>query len=220
MRVGVIGPALIGGVHIPRWQAIEDATLVAGCDLDSDLAERIGREQGIRTYTNAESMLDAEELDAISICAPAKTHFPLTKLAADRGMHVLCEKPMASNVEDCRRMIAVCRERGVTLMIGHTKRYVPMLTRLRELIDGELGSADYVLHQYPDPGKSPRDWSWDDDNGGGPLLDNWVHATDVLCYLLGDVERVYAEGDNFFARAASADRLRRRDAAVHVRRDR
>ena len=83
-------------------------------------------------------------------------------------------------------------------MVGHTKRYVPMLVRLRELLDGELGSPDYVLHQYPDPGKSPRDWSWDDDNGGGPLLDNWVHATDVLLFLLGDVERVYAEGDNFF----------------------
>ena len=163
MRVGVIGLALIGGVHMSRWKAIPEADLVAGCDVEEDLAERVGREQGIRTYTSAEQMLDAEELDAVSIGAPAKTHFPLTKLAADRGIHVLCEKPMASDVPDCRKMIQVCRERGVTLMIGATKRYVPMLARLRELLDGDLGPADYVLHQYPDPGKSPRDWSWAED---------------------------------------------------------
>ncbi|MBC8459211.1 MAG: Gfo/Idh/MocA family oxidoreductase [Deltaproteobacteria bacterium] len=163
-------------------------------------------------YTSAEEMMDSEELDAVSLCTPPKTHYPLTKLAAERGIHVLCEKPMASSVEDCRKMIDVCEKNNVTLMIGHKKRFVPPLVRLKELTEGEFGQINYMIHRYPHPGMSNKDWFWAEDDGGGPILENAVHAADILGYLMGDVERVYAEGDTFFAK----ERKPQIDCAVYT----
>jgi len=85
------------------------------------------------------------------------------------------------------------------LMVGHKKRFVPVLVRLKELAEGELGTIRYMLHRYPHPGMSNKDWFWQEDDGGGPILENAVHAADTLGFLMGDVERVYAEGGTFFA---------------------
>jgi predicted dehydrogenase len=120
-------------------------------------------------------------------------------MAAERGIHVLCEKPMASTVADCHEMIDVCCANGVVLQIGHKKRYIPPLLRLKALTEGELGQIQYMVHRYPHPGMSQKDWFWREDDGGGPILENAVHATDILGFLMGDVERVYAEGGTFFA---------------------
>ena len=212
MKIAVIGLAGVGRAHINRWKAIEDAELSAVCDIVPEIAQEAGRKNNLSAYTSAEEMMDSEELDAVSFCTPPKTHYPLTKLAAERGIHVLCEKPMASSVEDCRKMIDVCEKNNVTLMIGHKKRFVPPLVRLKELTEGEFGQINYMIHRYPHPGMSNKDWFWAEDDGGGPILENAVHAADILGYLMGDVERVYAEGDTFFAK----ERKPQIDCAVYT----
>ncbi|MBM4086363.1 MAG: Gfo/Idh/MocA family oxidoreductase [Planctomycetes bacterium] len=106
---------------------------------------------------------------------------------------------MATTLEQCQGMIEVCRKRGVTLMLAHKKRFVPAVARLKELTAGPLGPIKYMIHRYPHPGMSNKDWFWREDDGGGPLLENAIHAADTLRFLMGDVERVYAEGDSFFA---------------------
>jgi predicted dehydrogenase len=200
MRVVAIGLAGVGRKHVETWKRIADVELVGVCDVIADVATDVGSRAGVPAYTNVETMFNAVRPNAVSLGTPPKTHLALTRFAAERGAHVFCEKPMASSVADCRAMIETCAERGVTLMIGHKKRFVPTIVRLKELTEGDLGSIEYLIHRYPHPGMSERDWFWAEDDGGGPLLENAVHAADTLGYLMGDVERVFAEGGVFFAR--------------------
>ena len=199
MRIAVIGLAGVGSVHVAKVSGMENAELACVCDIVPDIAQRVGEKYKTAAYTSAEEMLEKEELGGVILGTPPKSHYPLTRMAAEKGVHVLAEKPMASSVDDCQRMIDVCRDRGVTLMVGHKKRFVPALVRLKELAEGELGPITYMLHRYPHPGMSDKDWFWQEDDGGGPILENAVHAADILGFLMGDVERVYAEGGTFFA---------------------
>ena len=199
MRVAVIGLAGVGRAHVDRWAENPNAELVSVCDINRQIADEFASEYEVKGYTSTEEMLDTEDLTAISICTPPKVHLALTRLAAAGGIHVLCEKPMASTVSDCQEMINVCRSAGVVLQIGHKKRFIPPLLRLKELTEGDFGPIQYMVHRYPHPGMSNKDWFWAEDDGGGPILENAVHAADILGFLMGDVERVYAEGGTFFA---------------------
>ena len=199
MRVAVIGLAGVGRAHVDRWAKSPNAELVSVCDINPQIADEFASEYEVKGYTSTEEMLDTEDLTAISICTPPKVHLALTRMAAAGGIHVLCEKPMASTVSDCQEMIAVCRSAGVVLQIGHKKRFIPPLLRLKELTEGQFGPIQYMVHRYPHPGMSNKDWFWAEDDGGGPILENAVHAADILGFLMGDVERVYAEGGTFFA---------------------
>jgi predicted dehydrogenase len=199
MRVAVIGLAGVGAVHVDRWSAVPDARLVSVCDIVPKIAQEVASKYGVKAFASAEEMLDKEDLTAISICTPPKSHLELTRMAAERGVHLLCEKPMASSISDCQAMIDVCKARRVVLQIGHKKRFLPPLVRLKELAEGQFGPIRYMVHRYPHPGMSEKDWFWAEDDGGGPILENAVHAADILGFLMGDVERVYAEGGTFFA---------------------
>jgi predicted dehydrogenase len=137
-----------------------------------------------------------EDLDAVSICTPPSTHKRLTVLAAQRGVHVLCEKPMAASLEDCDAMIQACQEHGVKLMIGFKKRFAPAYVELERLIRSELGQPFSIFFRYVCYGGVGKEWFWRD---GGPIVENTAHAADILRFLAGDVQRVYAEGDNFLA---------------------
>lgn len=199
MRVAVIGLAGVGRAHVDRWAKNPNAELVSVCDINRQISDEFASEYEVKGYTSTEEMLDTEDLTAISICTPPKVHLALTRMAAAGGIHVLCEKPMASTVSDCQEMIDVCGSAGVVLQIGHKKRFIPPLLRLKELTKGEFGPIQYMVHRYPHPGMSNKDWFWAEDDGGGPILENAVHAADILGFLMGDVERVYAEGGTFFA---------------------
>ena len=199
MKIAVIGLAGVGRAHVDRWAKSPDAELVGVCDIVPQIADEFALEYSVKGYTSTKEMLDREDLTAISICTPPKIHLALTRMAAARGIHVLCEKPMASTVEDCQEMINVCKSAGVVLQIGHKKRFIPPLLRLKELTEGEFGPIQYMVHRYPHPGMSNKDWFWAEDDGGGPILENAVHAADILGFLMGDVDRVYAEGGTFFA---------------------
>lgn len=199
MRIAVIGLAGVGRAHVDRWARNPNAELVSVCDINRQIADEFAAEYEVKGYASTEEMLDTENLTAISICTPPKVHLALTRMAAARGIHVLCEKPMASTVEDCQEMIDVCGLAGVVLQIGHKKRFIPPLLRLKELTEGDFGPIQYMVHRYPHPGMSNKDWFWAEDDGGGPILENAVHAADILGFLMGDVDRVYAEGGTFFA---------------------
>ena len=115
MKVAVIGLAGVGRAHVDRWTESPDAELVSVCDIVPQITDDCASQYGIKGYTSTEEMLDTEDLTAISICTPPKVHLALTRAAAERGIHVLCEKPMASTVSDCQEMIDVCKSAGVVL---------------------------------------------------------------------------------------------------------
>lgn len=196
LRVGVIGLGF-GKEHLREYLRLQDVEVAAVCDLNEDaLNDPLVTECGARIYRNTEEMFSREQLDAVSICTPPSTHKPLTVLAAQRGVHVLCEKPMAASLEDCDAMIQACKESGVKLMIGFKKRFAPAYVELKRLIRSEFGLPFSIFYRYVCYGGVEKKWFWRD---GGPIVENTAHAADILRFLAGDVQRVYAEGDNFLA---------------------
>ncbi|HYW24653.1 MAG TPA: Gfo/Idh/MocA family oxidoreductase [Terriglobales bacterium] len=195
LRVAVIGLG-IGARHADRYAKLADARLTAVCDRQESLAANVAARYGCAASTDAERMLDEHAPDAVSICTPPATHAALTEAAAARGIHVLVEKPMAPSTADCDRMIAACRNAGVRLMVGHKKRFAPPFVRLRELAApvGPLGAVRQVIARYVHGGMPDKDWFWARNDGGGPVLENHVHAADVLGFVAGRPSRVHAEG--------------------------
>jgi len=196
MRVGVIGLG-IGKRHVQSYLALSDVDLVAVADLDPERRAWAVERCGCRTYEDGEALLEAEKLDAVSLCTPPASHLRLTCAAAQRGVHVLCEKPMAPTLEDCDAMVEVCRRHEVLLMIAQKKRFHPLVQRVKELTSGPLGPIRWAVVKYA-LGRVGMDWFWDEADGGGPIQENSIHAVDTLRYLMGEVQTVMATGGNLF----------------------
>jgi predicted dehydrogenase len=94
-------------------------------------------------------------------------------------------------------MIRTCAKAEVTLMIGQKKRFHPFVQKLKKLCDTEIGPVRWAVAKYA-LGRVGKKWFWEEQDGGGPLLENSIHTVDQLRYLMGEVVTVYAEGDNLF----------------------
>ena len=208
LRVGVIGLG-IGTAHLVAYSKLTDVQIIAVADLRQEVAQREAVRFGAKAYADAHQMIAKEKLDAVSICTPPSSHRELTEAAAAAGVHVLCEKPMASNLADCDAMITACRHAGVTLMIAQKKRFLGIIQKMKRMTESELGPIRWAVAKYA-LGKVPKDWFWQEDDGGGPLVENSVHTVDLLRYLMGEVKTVYAEGGNLF----NPDRAPQLDVAV------
>jgi predicted dehydrogenase len=125
-----------------------------------------------------------------------RLHAEQAVAAAEAGKHVLCEKPMALDVDGCQRMVGAARSKGVRLGVAYYRHLYPVVRRLRELLaSGEIGRAVFGHAQAFEPFNpapdGPRSWLLRKaDSGGGPLMDFGCHRIEVLLDLLGPVERV------------------------------
>ncbi|NLH98619.1 MAG: Gfo/Idh/MocA family oxidoreductase [Chthonomonadales bacterium] len=196
LRVAVIGLG-VGRRHLQSYAAMPDVEIAAVADTDAVRLADCATQWNARPYTDARRMLETERLDAVSICTPPASHCELTQAAAAAGVHVLCEKPMAPTVADCTAMAAACRDAGVRLMIAQKKRFHPLVARLKALTQAELGPIRWAVVKYA-LGRVPMDWFWAEEDGGGPLQENSIHAVDALRYLIGEVASVMAVGGNLF----------------------
>ncbi|KPK66277.1 MAG: hypothetical protein AMK73_00515 [Planctomycetes bacterium SM23_32] len=196
LRAAVIGLG-IGRLHADRLAAMEGVELAAVADLDAALAEQVGTACGAAAYADGGGLLAREELDFVSICTNPATHLSFTRRAAAGGVHVICEKPMAPTLEDCDGMIEACRQAGVLLMVAQKKRFEPAYRFIREQSAADFGPVRWAAATYA-LGRVAKPWFWAEEDGGGPLHENAVHMMDILRFLMGDVERVYAEGGNLF----------------------
>ena len=161
----------------------------------ADFAERHGAK---RHYDRVEDLLADPQVNAAYVATPPYVHAEQTIAAAEAGKHVLCEKPMAMNVEEGRRMIAACDAHGVQLMVAYyRRRYAPVM-KIKELIDsGAIGRPITARVQmgsaYGPPDSESKRWRLDPAIGGGGLLmDIGSHGIDLLHYWLGDVRDVAA----------------------------
>jgi len=196
LKTAVIGLG-IGKHHAMVLSEMECVELTAVADLKEEMATHIAEQLGVRRYLDGMELLEKEELDFVCVCTPPASHLVFTQAAAERGIHVFCEKPMAPNLEDCDGMIEACKGKGVKLMIGQKKRFQPSYRFVKEATEREFGPIRWAVVRYA-CGRVPLDWFWEEEDGGGPLHENSVHAFDMLRFLIGDVERVYAEGGNLF----------------------
>jgi len=182
--------------------------LVAVSRAKAELAESFAKEFGARRWVAEwQDLLMDYEIDAIYIATPVHLHAEQAIAAAERGKHVLCEKPMALNVAECDRMIDACRSNDVKLGVAYYRHFYPVVRRVKELIDsGELGVPVVVqvnAFEWFDPEPTAaRFWLLRKDlSGGGPMFDFGCHRIEVLLDLLGDISDVKATlANTFFSR--------------------
>jgi predicted dehydrogenase len=212
LKTAVIGLG-IGKHHAMVLSEMEGTELVAVADLKKDITTHLSDQLDVNGYLDGMQLLEEEPLDFVCICLPPAMHLRFTREASKRGIHVFCEKPMAPTLADCDGMIEACRSNEVKLMIGQKKRFSPAFQFIKNKTEGDFGPIRWASLRYA-CGQVGMDWFWDEEDGGGPLLENSVHAFDMLRYLIGEVDRVYAEGGNAFnpGRAPQLD-----TAAVSIR---
>ena len=198
LRFGVVGLG-IGQVHVNVLKSLPNAELRAVCDLNEAKANEVGAAAGVAAYTDFVQMIETEKLDAISLCTNPKSHLPIGAECARRGVHVLCEKPMGPNVQDCLDLAQACEDAGVVLLVAQKKRFAPAVAFLKAHVGGDFGraiSANYRFHL----GQVGHNWFWQEDDGGGPLVENAVHTMDTLRWLLGDMKSIRGLGGNLFVK--------------------
>lgn len=195
IKVGIIGCGAIGQRrHIPEIVANPDAKLVAICDANEARVKEIAAQYGCKAYTDYKQMLASEKLDAAIVCGPNKLHAPQTLDVLAAGLHVLCEKPMATTREEAQAMIAAAKKAGKNLMVGHNQRLMaPHVCAKRILDSGRLGKVLSFRTAFAHPG--PEYWSVDNNANTwffkkgvasmGVTGDLGVHKADLVRWLLG-----------------------------------
>lgn len=201
VRWGIIGAGGFADRRIlPILKEARGCQLEAVMVRDKERARKLAEKYGARRYyDSAEELLQDREIDAVYICTPVYLHKEHTIKAAQRGKHVLCEKPLALNVEEGVEMVKTCREKGVKLMVAFMMRFHPAHREARRIIEeGALGKVVLAHIQnflwYP-----PTEGAWRQNpklGGGGALMDVGSHCIDLLTFLLGKAKRALGIMDN------------------------
>jgi predicted dehydrogenase len=191
MRVGVIGLGWAGQQHIKAYGALDGVEVAAIAGLEARARAKLAREHVIeRQFERYEDLLDVEGLDAISVAVPTFMHAPIAIAALERGLHVLCEKPIARNVEEAEAMVAAARDSGRVLDVVFNHRRRGDIQTLKGLVDdGRLGRTYYAKAWWLRRSGIPTPGSWFTQmqlSGGGPLVDIGVHVLDYALFLLGN----------------------------------
>lgn len=198
LRCGVIGLGM-GKGHVRAYQAHPDAEVVAIADPDEKRLQIVGDEFKVaQRYVDAVKMLAQAKLDVVSIATPNKFHLPLTLAAFQAGCHVLCEKPMAMNAAEGRRMIAASKRARRRLMINFSYRFTEQAWALKQQVDaGILGEVYYGRTVWHRRRGMPGFGGWFGQkalSGGGPLIDLGVHRIDLALWLMGYPKPVWVMG--------------------------
>ena len=198
INLALVGCGGYGSAYVREIAASPDAKLLVACDAKREHAQAAADKTGAQVCTDWERALDVPGLDGVVIATPNHLHSQMACGAAERGLHVLCEKPMATTLDDARRMVRACREAGVVLMIGLSSRYDQAFKRGLELTrSGELGDPELITNVYHytlGPVQPGRTWHNDPELlGGGALIQMGIHLIDRVAWFAGSEPRsVYA----------------------------
>ena len=195
---GVIGCGVITPWHIYGILHTKGAKLVAISDMVEERAKKLAQENKVSWYSDYRKMLEREDIDVVNICTPSGTHGEIAIEAAKAGKHIIVEKPMEITLEKCDEMISACRKANVKLATIFQSRFSPSVKRLKKavtegkfgrLILGDMYNKWYRSQEYYDSGKWRGTWKLD---GGGALMNQGIHGVDLLQYIMGPVDSLYA----------------------------
>ena len=190
LRVGIVGAGNIAvSAHLPSYMELKDIVeVVAIADIVPERAKAAAEKYGIPHYfASVEELLENVDVDYVDICTWTAAHAPVCIAAAKAGKHILCEKPLAANLEQGLAMEKAVREAGVQFMLAVVTRYMAEAIKCRELYDeGVFGDIYAAKCRYVRRRGTPGGWFTDKElAGGGPVLDIGVHAIDRTWYLMG-----------------------------------
>jgi predicted dehydrogenase len=190
IRIGIIGAGFARTTQIPGFKNCEGAKIVAIASAHREHAEEVAREFDIPNVEDDwRGVVARDDVDLISIVTPVVTHCEMTLAALNAGKAVLCEKPMAMNADEARRMLERAQEKGVLALIDHELRFLRGRIKLRQLLrQGEIGKLRHARLVLRSDSRADvnRAWDWwsDTTQGGGALGALGSHAIDGFRWLL------------------------------------
>ena len=199
IRVGLVGTSWwADAMYLPSLASSKKAVVSACCGRNEERARQLASNWNIpAVYTNWEEMLNQESLDALIISTPNDTHFTISLAALEKGLHVLCEKPLALNYTEAKKMLEAAQRQKAVTMVPFTYSFLPMNQKIKSLLsDGFLGDPYHLNFRYfADYGRS-AEYSWRFDQkhaGSGSLGDLGSHFIYLAVWFFGSVTHVWAE---------------------------
>lgn len=193
-KFGLVGCGRISQTYVQSIKAIPHAVLTAVMDVRPEAAHAAAEAADCAAFTELEEFAVHSGVDAAIICSPPLQHREIACRLMDEGMHILCEKPIAINRDDVEAMAAKAVEKDRFLMMASKFRYVEDIIRAKAIIaSGMLGEIQFYENRFCSKVNMLGRWNADPAiAGGGVLIDNGTHSVDIVRYLLGPVERVFA----------------------------
>jgi len=200
VRVGIVGAGIFGQWHLKAFTQLQNdgkAELVAIADLVKEKREKAAQDYGVKPYEDYREMIEKENLDAITVVTPDPFHADIAVTGLEMGCHVLCEKPMATTMEDCRKILAASEKHPDQLfMVDYHKRYDAYHIELERAVrEGQLGKIQYGYAYMEDRIEVSRDWfkSWP--AGSSPFWFIGTHFVDLIYWVIKSKgAKVFATG--------------------------
>ncbi len=194
LRVGIVG---CGGIannkHLPAIKKNGNFEVVAFCDIEKEKAEKTKAKFGTedaKVFTDYRELVK-EDLDAVYVTTPNKSHSFISIAAMEAGKHVMCEKPMAKTYAEAMQMVEVAKKTGKILTIGYQNRYRQDSSFLKKMcVNDELGEV-YFAKAHAIRRRAVPTWGVflnEEEQGGGPLIDIGTHALDLTLWMMNNYE--------------------------------
>jgi predicted dehydrogenase len=183
--------------HLPALQRIPGVELVAVCDSDAHRAEQFALSASVpAVYSRVEALFVNERLDFVCVVTPDDAHSEAVTSAAEAGVHVVCEKPLATTLAEARRLEEIASSREIHTRMGFILRFAPAVQQMQQLLrEGAIGDPHLMMvfqqnGQFLDPAK-PAHWKMDGARtGGGAIVEYGIHSLDLMIWLMGDIARI------------------------------
>lgn len=183
IRIGVIGVGTMGRNHTRVYSEMQDVELVGISDSDKERANIVAKEFKIRAFTSHKELFK-QDINAVSIAVPTSQHKKIAIDAANAGIHILLEKPIAESIENANEIINNCKSNGVTLMIGHIERFNPIIPIIKKYIKNSEVLSIFITRVGPIP---PRI------KDVGVVIDMAIHDIDLIRYISeSNFKKIYA----------------------------
>ncbi len=191
VRIGFIGVGGIGSAHLNNVAKMNEANIVAICDLNESLASQKAQELGLsRFYTSVDEMLAQEEVDGVFICVPPFAHDSIEEKVLAKGIHLMVEKPVGLTLKEVYSKLEKIQQSGVLNASGYCLRYIDVLDKAKAYLqDKEIAMVrGHYLSQFV-----PTPWFRNQEKSGGQIVEQATHVIDLMRYLAGDIRTVYAD---------------------------
>jgi UDP-N-acetyl-2-amino-2-deoxyglucuronate dehydrogenase len=213
IKIGILGGGNISSTHAEAAREIEGVEIAAVYGENLERAAGIARSYGGVLYEEMDAFLNHQPMEMVAIGSPSGVHADQGIAAARRGLHVLVEKPIDVTVSQADRLILECERNRVKLGVFFQDRVKPDIVTLKRFLDGgKLGkpilvSAKVKWYRPPEYYSNSRWRGTTDLDGGGALINQGVHTVDLLLWLMGPVERVYAKAITALHKIESEDTI-------------
>ena len=199
LNLGIIGAGAFAEVHLNAVKEVKNAEAVAICDIDIEKAKDKAKLYNIENvFSDYRELLKRDDIDAVTLPLPDQAHKEIAVASLKAGKHVLCEKPMALNLQDCREMVNAARECKRELMVGQVGRYTPAFIKAKELLEeGAIGELFMIETEYAhDYSKIGGTGGWRVTPEREPIIGGGCHAVDMVRMIAGNPIEVFAYANN------------------------